>query len=312
MTDYPPPARPPRPGLHDSPQPGAHGLDARRAGGGTGRFRADGGLLRRTRPRRVGLIVTGGIAPTTRAVRSRVEPRSPPEAGAEHRVVTDAVHAEGRICLQILHFRRYAYHRDLVGPSPVRPDLALRAPRAHGRAGRSNDRGLRPVRSPGAGGRLRRHRGHGVRGLSDQRVHRGAPNHHPMSGVGPTRTDALPHRDRPARARAGGHELHHHLPTLDARPGRGRVDARRGQTVGQAIEAAGATIINTGIGWHEARIPTIATSVPRAGFTWVTKELMGTVGIPSSRRTGSTRPGGRAGARARSRRHGVHGQALPR
>ena len=48
----------------------------------------------------------------------------------------------------------------------------------------------------------------------------------------------------------------------------------------QAIEAAGATIINTGIGWHEARIPTIATSVPRAGFAWVTKKLMGKVGIP--------------------------------
>ena len=58
----------------------------------------------------------------------------------------------------------------------------------------------------------------------------------------------------------------------------------------QAIEAAGATIINTGIGWHEARIPTIATSVPRAAFAWVTKKLMGKVSIPSSHQTASTHP----------------------
>jgi 2,4-dienoyl-CoA reductase (NADPH2) len=51
-------------------------------------------------------------------------------------------------------------------------------------------------------------------------------------------------------------------------------------TLAKEIEAAGATIINTGIGWHEARIPTIATSVPRAAYTWVTKKLMGSVGIP--------------------------------
>ncbi|MFX4729036.1 NADPH-dependent 2,4-dienoyl-CoA reductase, partial [Acinetobacter baumannii] len=47
-----------------------------------------------------------------------------------------------------------------------------------------------------------------------------------------------------------------------------------------AIEAAGATIINTGIGWHEARVPTIATKVPRAGFTWITRRMMGKVKIP--------------------------------
>src|SRR5205814_9241919 len=51
-------------------------------------------------------------------------------------------------------------------------------------------------------------------------------------------------------------------------------------TLAQAVEAAGATIINTGIGWHEARIPTIATMVPRAAFTWVTRRLKGAVGIP--------------------------------
>ena len=50
--------------------------------------------------------------------------------------------------------------------------------------------------------------------------------------------------------------------------------------VARAVEAAGATLLNTGIGWHEARVPTIATSVPRGGFAWVTKKLMGKVGIP--------------------------------
>ena len=74
----------------------------------------------------------------------------------------------------------------------------------------------------------------------------------------------------------------------------------------QAIEAAGATILNTGIGWHEARMPTIATSVPRAAFAWVTKKLMGKVGIPviTSNRI-NTPEVARAGAGRGLRRHGV-------
>ena len=81
----------------------------------------------------------------------------------------------------------------------------------------------------------------------------------------------------------------------------------------QAVEAAGATIINTGIGWHEARIPTIATMVPRAAFAWVTRRLKGEVKIPLITTNRINDPGdGRSGARARRRRHGVDGAAVPR
>ena len=79
-------------------------------------------------------------------------------------------------------------------------------------------------------------------------------------------------------------------------------------TLAKAIERAGATIINTGIGWHEARVPTIATSVPRAAFAWVTKKLKGEVSIPAVHHQPHQRPGrGRAGAGRRLRRHGVDG-----
>ena len=83
--------------------------------------------------------------------------------------------------------------------------------------------------------------------------------------------------------------------------------------LGKAVEAAGATIINTGIGWHEARVPTIATMVPRAAFAWVTRRMKGAVSDPADRDQPDQRPGGGRGrARARRRRHGVDGAAVPR
>ena len=78
----------------------------------------------------VGLIVTGGIAPTTRPVLTPVGEAVDPEEATKHRVVTEAVHAEGgRIAMQILHFGRYAYHPDLVGPSPIQAPISPFPPR---------------------------------------------------------------------------------------------------------------------------------------------------------------------------------------
>ena len=82
------------------------------------------------------------------------------------------------------------------------------------------------------------------------------------------------------RCANGRQRLHYYLPTVDARPGRRRRDFAETVELAQAIEAAGATIINTGIGWHEARIPTIATPVPRGAFSWVTRKLKGHVSLP--------------------------------
>ncbi|MEH0628325.1 FAD-dependent oxidoreductase [Streptomyces stelliscabiei] len=79
---------------------------------------------------------------------------------------------------------------------------------------------------------------------------------------------------------AVGEDFHRRLPAVDARTSSPRIQLRGGGHAGQGRRAAGATIINTGIGWHEARIPTIATSVPRGAYTWVTKKLMGEVSVP--------------------------------
>ncbi|MGW4330953.1 oxidoreductase [Nocardia sp. NPDC004573] len=139
----------------------------------------------------VGLIITGGISPDEVG---RPYPGgamlTTPEEAAAHRVVTDAVHAEGgRIAMQILHFGRYAYHPDLVAPSPVQAPISPHVP----------------------------------------------------------------------------HEL---------------TSAEIERTIADYVRCAELAIINTGIGWHEARIPTIATSVPRGAYASVTKKLMGKVSVP--------------------------------
>ena len=85
-----------------------------------------------------------------------------------------------------------------------------------------------------------------------------------------------------------GKRIYRDFPSLHARSGRGGSGWDEISDLAKAVEAAGATIINTGIGWHEARIPTIAAMVPRAAFTWVTSRLKGEVEIPLSQAIGST------------------------
>lgn len=92
--------------------------------------------------------------------------------------------------------------------------------------------------------------------------------------------DAICRRSSAYGARTRRQRLHYYLPVVDARPGRRRRHFAETVELAQAIEAAGATIINTGIGWHEARIPTIATPVPRGAFSWVTRKLKGHVSLP--------------------------------
>ena len=232
----------------------------------------------------VGLIVTGGIAPNDegRPLEGGAT-LTTHEQAAEHRVVTDAVHAEGgRICLQILHFGRYAYHRDLVGPSPVQAPISpfvpheLTAEQVEGTiedfvrcAALAQEAGYDGIEVMGSEGYLinefiaarTNHRTDEWGGSYEKRMR------FPVEIV------------RRVRERVGTNFIIiYRLSMLDLVEGGSTLDEVK--QLARAIEAAGATIINTGIGWHEARIPTIATSVPRAGFTWVTKELMGTVGIP--------------------------------
>ncbi len=232
----------------------------------------------------VGLIVTGGVSPN---LSGRLEPRASqlsfPWQLAKHRIVTEAVHAAGgKIALQILHAGRYAYHPLSVAPSAIRSPITPFKPRAltqsgirktiadYARCARLARRaGYDGVEIMGSEGYLineftaprTNHRDDEWGGAVDNRIR------FPVEIVRRTReavgTDFI---------------IIYRLSMLDLIDGGGTWDEV--VALARAVEAAGATIINTGIGWHEARVPTIATMVPRAAFAWVTKRLKGSVRIP--------------------------------
>ena len=232
----------------------------------------------------VGLIVTGGIAPNDEGRPAPGGARLTEAAEvAPHRLITDAVHAEGgRICLQMLHFGRYAYHPDLVAPSAIQAPISPFPPRELSTddvertiddfarcAGLAQEAGYDGVEIMGSEGYLineftaarTNHRTDKWGGSYDERMR------FPVEIV------------RRVRERVGANFIIiYRLSMLDLIEGGSTLAEVK--ELAQAVERAGATIINTGIGWHEARIPTIATSVPRGGFSWVTRELMGSVSIP--------------------------------
>ena len=232
----------------------------------------------------VGLIVTGGIAPNEEG---RPYPGgamlTTPEEAARHRLVTDAVHAAGgRIAMQILHFGRYAYHPDLVAPSPLQAPISPAVPRELTDAEveatiddyvrcatLAQQAGYDGVEIMGSEGYLINEF---IARQTNKRTDR-------WGGSYENRMRFPVEIVRRVRAAVGERFIIvFRLSMLDLVPEGSTFDEV--VTLAQAIEAAGATIINTGIGWHEARIPTIATMVPRAAFTWVTKRLMGAVSIP--------------------------------
>ena len=232
----------------------------------------------------VGLIVTGGIAPN--------EAGRPWKAGAklttneevaQHRKVTAAVHAEGgKIAMQILHFGRYAYHPKLVGPSPIKApinqftpheltteDVAQTIEDYAQCAVLAREAGYDGVEIMGSEGYLINEF---IAARTNQRTDE-------WGGSYENRMRFPVEIVRQVRERVGNDFIIiYRLSMLDLVEGGSTLEEV--VQLAQAIEKAGATILNTGIGWHEARIPTIATKVPRAGFAWVTKNLMGKVGIP--------------------------------
>lgn len=232
----------------------------------------------------VGLIVTGGIAPNDEGRPYEGGARLTTGAEAEqHRAVTEAVHREGgRIALQILHFGRYAYHRDLVAPSPLQAPISPFPPRelTGAEVERTIDDYARTAR-------LARQAGYdgveimGSEGYLVNEFTAAQTNHRTDSWGGPYENRMRFPVEIVRRVREAVGEdfiVIYRLSMLDLVPGGSTLD--QVITLAKAVEAAGATIINTGIGWHEARIPTIATSVPRGAYTWVTKKLMGAVSVP--------------------------------
>lgn len=232
----------------------------------------------------VGLMVTGGIAPSIQGWLKPFGGRlTMPWHVARHRKLTRAVHAEGgKLCMQILHAGRYGYHPLSVAPSKIKSPITPFTPRALSSGGvertirdfvrcakLAQDAGYDGVEVMGSEGYLinqfliarTNQRSDGWGGDASKRMR------FPVEIVRRTRE-------------AVGRDfiIIYRLSMLDL--------VENGQdwseivTLAKAIEAAGASIINTGIGWHEARVPTIVTSVPRAGFAWVTRKLKGEVSIP--------------------------------
>ncbi|MEU5311442.1 NADPH-dependent 2,4-dienoyl-CoA reductase [Streptomyces sp. NPDC021562] len=232
----------------------------------------------------VGLIVTGGIAPNDEGRPGEGGARLTTEAEAEqHRTVTEAVHREGgRIAMQILHFGRYAYHPDLVAPSPLQAPISPFPPRelTDEDVERTIDdyaRAARLARWAGYDGvEIMGSEGYLINEFIAARTNRRTDR---WGGSYENRMRFPVEIVRRVREAVGDDFIViYRLSMLDLVPGGSSLDEVI--TLARAVEAAGATIINTGIGWHEARIPTIATSVPRGAYTWVTKKLMGEVSVP--------------------------------
>ena len=232
----------------------------------------------------VGLIVTGGISPNrvgwTAPFAGKLASR---REIARHRLVTEAVHREqGKICMQILHAGRYGYHPLVVAPSAIKSPISPFKPRALSDSGvegqirdfvrcavLSREAGYDGVEIMGSEGYF----------INEFLVSRTNRRHDRWGGDFESRMRLPVEIVRRTREAVGpDFIIIYRLSMLDL------IDDGQSwdevETLACAIEEAGATIINTGIGWHEARIPTIATMVPRAGFTWVTRRLMGKVGIP--------------------------------
>ena len=232
----------------------------------------------------VGLIVTGGIAPN---IAGWVKPFASsliwPWQVSRHRKVTRAVHDnDGRICMQILHTGRYGYHPFTVAPSAIRAPINPFKPKAlseRGIKGQIRDfvKSARLAKKAGYDGvEVMGSEGYFINEFTTPRVNKREDG---WGGDTAARYRIAVDIVRGIREAVGPEFIIiYRLSLLDLVPDGNAWDEIVAQA--KAVEEAGATIINSGIGWHEARIPTIATMVPRAGFTWVTRKLRGEVGIP--------------------------------
>jgi len=224
-----------------------------------------------------GLIVTGGFAPNIEGWLSPFGAMLASSAAARrHRVLPEAVHgAGGKIALQILHTGRYAYHPLAVAPSRLQSPISPFTPFAL--SARGVERQIRAFVNCAVKAREAGYDGVEVMGSEGYFINQF------LSQATNLRTDAwggdYSHRMRlPVEILARMREavgpdfiIIYRLSMIDLVPGGSAWDEI--VTLGKAVATGGANIVNTGIGWHEARVPTIATSVPRAAFAWVTQKM---------------------------------------
>ncbi len=237
----------------------------------------------------VGLIVTGGIAPNRAGWVSPFAAKlSTKSEMKEHQIITKAVHDEGgKICMQILHSGRYGYHPMAVAPSPIKSPISPFKPWELSNKSLIGNSIHGTIKDYAKCAKLAQEAGYdGVEIMGSE----GYLINQFIVKKTNKRTDEW----------GGSYENRIRFPIEIVKRVREAVGAEfiiifrlsmldlvdDGSTweevvhLAKEIEKAGATIINTGIGWHEARVPTIATMVPRGGFSWVTKRMMGEVNIP--------------------------------
>ena len=232
----------------------------------------------------VALIVTGGFGPNKRAATHEHTKMLWSEKDcADHKIITDAVHDAGaKICMQILHTGRYAFNGNPIAPSAIQAPINPVKPQAATEeeieqqiedyvrtAVLAQQSGYDGVEIMGSEGYF----------LNQFLAKRTNIRDDQWGGSYENRMRLPVEVVRRVREAVGKHFIIiYRLSMLDLVEGGS--DYQEIVTLGQAVEQAGATIINTGIGWHEARIPTIATKVPRAAFTWVTAKFKKALTVP--------------------------------
>lgn len=232
----------------------------------------------------VGLMVTGGFAPNTEGAGTDGRAKlTTTEEMIQHKIVTDAVHENGgKIAMQILHTGRYGYHDKIVSASPIQAPINFFTPREL-----TTDEVWKQIDDFGNCASLAKEAGYdgveimGSEGYFINQFIARATNHRTdMWGGSYADRIRLPIEIvKKVRETTGKNFIIiYRLSMVDLVKDGSSWDEV--VELAQKIEEAGATIINTGIGWHEARVPTIAGMVPRGAFTWVTSRLMGKVGIP--------------------------------
>ncbi|CAE6928470.1 2,4-dienoyl-CoA reductase [Pseudomonas marincola] len=232
----------------------------------------------------VGLMVTGGIGPNVEGgVYSGAAKLTTVEEAEKHKIVTRAVHeADGKICMQILHAGRYAYSPKSVAPSAIQAPINPFKPTELDEEGIEKQIAdfvtcaLLAQQAEYDGVEIMGSEGYFINQFlvahTNQRTDRWGGSYENRMRL------AIEIVSRVRKAVGPNFIIIYRLSMLDLIEGGSTWDEV--VMLAKAIEKAGATIINTGIGWHEARIPTIATKVPRAAFTKVTAKLRGQVSIP--------------------------------
>ncbi|MFC3152786.1 FAD-dependent oxidoreductase [Litoribrevibacter euphylliae] len=232
----------------------------------------------------VGMIVTGGFGPNAEgATHPHTNLIKSDEDALKHKPITDAVHAEGsKICMQILHTGRYAFNPNSVAPSAIQAPINPFKPKELDKDG--IDQQIQDIVQMAKYAQVGGYDGVEIMGsegyfINQFLAQRTNQRDDEFGGEYQNRMKVAIDTVRRTREAVGEEFIIiYRLSMLDLVEGGSTYEEV--VELGKEIEKAGATIINTGIGWHEARIPTIATKVPRAAFTWVTAKFRNELSIP--------------------------------